>query len=143
MRRDSVGIHRDAAILHEGGLARYQTMADLGCFRQTRLTCWVCVPNANPRVEDQFLPTLKREILRRGLVGLPSALVSSWRATSGEPIVRRLIEEGAAAFEEAERTFRLIERESPIPMTPFTRRRALGRCVYGSSPECDFGSYAA
>jgi len=96
-------------------------MADLGCIRQTRLTCWIRVPNWRQRVEDQFLPALKREINRRGLAGCPSAFVSSWRATSAEQIVRRLIEEEAGAFEEAEKTFRLIERECPAPLTPFTR----------------------
>jgi hypothetical protein len=34
--------------------------------------------------------------------------------------VRRLLAEEEAAFEEAEKTFRLIERESPVPLTPFT-----------------------
>jgi hypothetical protein len=71
--RNPGGIHGDAAILHEGGIGKYQTMADLGCFRQTRLTVWVRVPNPHRRVEDQFLPTLKREIQRCGLIGLPSA----------------------------------------------------------------------
>ncbi len=119
--RDSGGIHADAAILHEGGISRYQTMADLRCFRQTKLTVWVRVPDLNPSVKDQFLPTLRREFNRRGISGLPSAFVSSWRATSGEQIVRRLIEEEAAAFEEAEKTFRQIERECPVALTRFTR----------------------
>ncbi len=119
--RDPVGIHCDAAILHEGGIGKYQTMADFGCFRQTRLTVWVRVPNPQQRVEDQFLPTLKREFQRHGFIGLPSAFVSSWRSTSGEQIVCRLMEEEAAAFDEAEKTFRLIERECPVKLTLFTR----------------------
>ncbi len=118
---DLAGIHGDAAILHEGGISKYQRMADIGCFRQTRLTVWVRVPNPHRRIEDQFLPTLKREINRRGLAGLPSAFAGSWRATSSEQIVRRLIEEEAAAFDEAEKTFRQIERECPVTLTPFTR----------------------
>src|SRR5262249_6310312 len=119
--RDPDGIHAAAPILHEGGIGKYQTMADLHCFRQTKLTVWVRVPGLDPSVKDQFLPTLRREFNRRGISGLPSAFVSSWRATSGEQIVRRLIEEEAAAFEEAEKTFRLIERECPVKLTPFTR----------------------
>ncbi len=118
---DPVGIHPAAAILHESGIRKYQTMADLGCFRLTRLTVWVRVPNLSPSIEDQFLPMLKREIHLRGFKGLPAAFIASWRATSGEQIVRRLITEEAAAFAEAEKTFRQIERECPMKLVPFTR----------------------
>jgi hypothetical protein len=119
--RDLAGIHHDAAILHDGGIAGYQAMADLGCFRQTRLTVWVRVPNPHRRADNQFLTTFKREIETHGLAGFPAALASSWRAASAEHVARRLLDEEAAAFEEAEKTFRLIERECPVKLKPFTR----------------------
>src|SRR5262249_3678303 len=115
--RDRDGVHTDATLLHDGGIGKYRTIAALGCFRQTTLTAWVRAPNPNRRFEDQFLSMLKREIKSRGLINFPSALVSSWRATSGEAIVRRLLHEEAAAFEEAEKTFRLFERECPVKLT--------------------------
>jgi hypothetical protein len=119
--RDRDGVHYGAALLHDGGIAGYQAMAGLGCFRQTRLTLWVRVPNPHRRAEDQFLPTFKREIKTHGFASLPVALASSWRAASVEQIARRLLDEESAAFEEAEKTFRLIERECPVKLTPFTR----------------------
>lgn len=119
--RDRTGVHYDAALLHDGGIAGYQAMADLGCFRQTRLTVWIRVPNPHRCADDQFLPTFKREIKTHGFAGLPVALASSWRAASGEQVARRLLDEEASAFEEAEKTFRLIERECPVKLTPFTR----------------------
>jgi hypothetical protein len=119
--RDVSGIHREASLLHEGGIQHYAGMAALGLFRQTVLTCWVRVPNPHRRAEDQFLPTLKREVNRGGLTRLPFALARSWQAASSEQIVRRIVGEEQEAFEEAEKTFRLIERESPLTLTPFTR----------------------
>jgi len=119
--REVSGIHREASLLHAGGIQHYAGMAALGLFRQTVLTCWVRVPNPHRRAEDQFLPTLKREINRGGLTRLPFALARSWQAASSEQIIRRIVSEEQEAFEEAEKTFRLIERECPLTLTPFTR----------------------
>jgi hypothetical protein len=119
--RELNGAHAGATLLHDDGIGRYQEMASLGCFRQTRLTAWVRVPNSNLRVEDPFLPAFKREIRRCGWSNLPAALVSGWRSASGERIARRLLSEEEAAYEEAEKTFRLFERECPVKLRPFTR----------------------
>jgi hypothetical protein len=118
--RDPNGVHAGATLLHEGGIGKYQDMAALGCFRQTRLTAWVRVPNPHLRIEDPFLPAFKREIKRRGWRNLPSALVAGWRNTAGEQVVRRLLAKEAAAYEEAGKTFRLFERECPVKLTSFT-----------------------
>jgi hypothetical protein len=119
--RDWNGTHPEAELLHNGGVQHYAAMASLGLFRRTVLTCWVKVPNANRQVEDQFLPTLQREIGSNGLKNLPLALAKSWQAASSEQIVRRIISEEQEAFEEAEKTFRQIERECPLKLVPFTR----------------------
>lgn len=118
---DWSGVHQEAELLHNGGVQHYAAMASLGLFRQTVLTCWVKVPNPNRRIEDQFLPTLRREISRNGLKNFPTALAKSWQAASSEQIVRRIINEEQEAFDEAEKTFRQIERECPLKLTPFTR----------------------
>lgn len=119
--RDWLGIHEEAALLHDGGVQKYSAMAALGLFRRTALTCWVRVPNPNRRIEDQFLPTLKREIKKNGLAHFSLAFIKSWQAASSERIVRRIMSEEVAAYEEADKTFRLIERECPLKLTPFTR----------------------
>lgn len=119
--RDWSGIHPEAVLLHERGVQKYAAMAAFGLFRQTVLTCWVRVPNLNRRVEDQFLPVLKREIARNGLAHFPLAFIRSWREASSDQIVRRIMSEEEEAFEEAQKTFRLVERECPLNLTPFTR----------------------
>jgi hypothetical protein len=127
--RDKVGIHPEAALLHDGGLRKYVEMAGRGLFRQTVLTCWVRVPNPHARAEDQFLPALRRELEGGGLKRLPAALAAGWRASSAEQVVRRVIAEEREALEEAEKTFRLVEREDAIRLTRFTREE-LWSAVY-------------
>jgi len=119
--RDRSDVHREAVLLHDGGVQKYWAMAAFGLFRQTVLTCWARVPNPNRHIEDQFLPTFKREIRKNGLIRLPFSFANSWRAASAEQIVRRIVSEEQQAFEEAEKTFRQIERECPLKLTPFTR----------------------
>ena len=120
--RDRMEIHPLASILHDRGLQTYASMAEAGVFRRSVLTCWVRVPSlGRDRAEDLFLPTLKRELPRRGAIGLPQALVMSWRASSTQQIVRRSIEEETTAFEEAEKVFRLIEREGALKFMRFSR----------------------
>src|SRR5262249_45450071 len=68
--RDLAYVHPEARLLHRTGIGKYAEMAALGCFRQTKLTAWVRVPNPHQQIEDQFPPTLKREIGRRGIGGL-------------------------------------------------------------------------
>src|SRR5262249_17344454 len=131
MARDLAGVHSEARLLHEAGIDKYRDMATLGCFRQTKLTAWVRVPNPHQYIEDQFLPTLKREIGRRGIGSLPSAFVSSWRASSGEQIVRRIRDEEAAAFEEAEKIFRFVQREWPVKLIPFGREELWAAAFLG------------
>jgi hypothetical protein len=118
--RDWSGIHQEAALLHNAGVRRYAAMATLGLFRQTLLTCWVRVPNHSRRIDDQFLPILRQEIKKNGLTHLPLGFIESWRASSSDRIVRRIISEEEEAFEEALKTFRLVERECPLKLTPFT-----------------------
>ncbi len=125
------GTHQEAELLHNGGVQHYAAMASLGLFRQTVLTCWVKVPNPNRRIEDQFLPTLRREIGRNGLKKFPIALVKSWQAASSKQIVRRIISEEQEAFEEAEKTFRQIERECPLKFTPFSREELWAAAFLG------------
>jgi hypothetical protein len=119
--RDAMHVHPAAALLLEGGLQHYAALAGAGLFRQTVLTCWVRVPNPKRRVEDLFLPTLRREVRQRGWRHLPNALARSWHAASAEQVVRRWQGEEEEALAAAEKTFRQIERECPLTLTPFTR----------------------
>jgi hypothetical protein len=120
--RDSSGVHPLAALLHDCGLQTYAALAAAGNFRRSVLTCWVRVPSSlKGSADDLFLPSLKRELKDQGLSGLPRAIAVSWKASSAQKLVRRAMDEEEAAFAEAEKTFRLIERENALRFTRFTR----------------------
>src|SRR5262249_8386782 len=128
--RDPFEIHPSAALLHDQGLQTYAELAGAGSFRRSALTCWVRVPSPlKDCADDFFLPNLKRELKDQGLVGLPRALAESWKASSGRQIAIRTIDNEEAAFAEAEKTFRLIEQESALRFTRFTREE-LWEAVY-------------
>lgn len=131
MARDGYGLHPAATLLHDGGLRQYAQLAAAGHFRRTTLTIWVRVPNPHQHVSDQFLPTLKREYQQHGIGELPAALAKSWQAASAEQIVRRIQAAEAAALTEADKTFRLIERECPLALTPFTREELWAAVYFG------------
>lgn len=120
--RDRLDVHEAAANLHEQGLGIYADLAAAGAYRRSVLSCWVRVPNPGRGTrEDLFLPTFRREWKQRGWTGLGSAFAAGWRASSSQAILRRSLAEEAAAFAEAEKVFRLIERESAMTFTRFSR----------------------
>src|SRR5262249_31712875 len=128
--RDPFDIHPLAALLHDQGLQTYAALAAAGNFRRSALTCWARVPSPfKASADDSFLPTLKRELKSQGLMGLPHALAASWKTSSASKVIRRAIDEEEAAFAEAEKTFRLIEREGALRFTRFTREE-LWEAVY-------------
>ena len=87
------------------------------------LTAWVHVPNPAKKKESSgaFFPTFTRELRARGISGFGQALAASWTSSRSDGILRRIIEEEQASFLEAEKTFRLIEREGPVKLTRFSR----------------------
>lgn len=119
--RDLTGVHAAAALLHDQGLATYAALAAAGSFRRSALTCWVRVPATQTPAADPFLPALRRELKSQGWRHLPRALAAGWQASSGPRIVSRTAREEAAAWAEAEKTFRLVERDHTIRFLPFTR----------------------
>ncbi len=120
--RDRFDVHRAAAELHEQGLGVYADLAAAGAYRRSVLSCWVRVPNSGRGTrEDLFLPTFRQEWKQRGWAGLGSAFAAGWKASSSQANQRRSLAEEAAAFAEAEKVFRLIEREGAMTFTRFSR----------------------
>lgn len=120
--RDTACVHPLATILHNCGLQTYADLAMVGNFRRTALTCWVRVPNTGrQQTDDLFLATLRQEGKQQGWTGLPRAFLTAWQSATSQAIVRRTSEEERAAFAEAEKIFRLIEREDALRFTRFTR----------------------
>jgi hypothetical protein len=132
--RDENDIAPLAGLLHTMGICFYEDAAIGGAFKQHTLSAWVRVPVKHHNDESRkglgrFFPTLKREIAMRGLLGFVGALLHTLRETSNDRITRRTIADEQQAIDEAEKTFRLIEHQSPLRLQPFTRQE-LWEAVY-------------
>jgi len=121
--KDTVGTQPLANLLHTMGVCYYQDAAEGNIFRQHTLSVWVRVPVKHHNDESRrglgtFFPTLKREMQTHGKV---AALLSAFRSASSDSLIRRTVTDENHAVEEAEKTFRLIEHQSPLKLTAFTR----------------------
>src|SRR6185295_6833069 len=61
------------------------------------------------------------EIKRHGWMRFAAAISAGWESSSDEGIIRRIEADEREARIEAERVFRLIERESPLQMKRLSR----------------------
>jgi hypothetical protein len=123
-----------AGLLHTMGVTFYEQVAAQGAFREMNLSVWVRVPIKHQNDEANkglvaFFPTLRAELRRHGLASIFAAILSSWRALAQTDVTRRLIEDEKQSCDEAERTFRVIERQSPVSLKAFTRDE-LWKAVY-------------
>ncbi|MDX6404639.1 MAG: type secretion system protein TrbE [Blastocatellia bacterium] len=156
--KDESNILSSADLLHMMGVDFYDRVAAQGGFRQQVLSAWVRVPVKHHNDEAKkgfgaFLPTLKREREARGTLGFLAALLAAVRATTTEAITQRTVAEERQAIDEAEKTFRQIEHQSPIKLNPFSRAELwnalyLGHCQNSDSvpqlpndPGCDVNDY--
>ena len=132
--KDKAGTSQLANLLHTMGVCFYEDAAQAGLFRQHTLSAWVRVPVKHRNDESRrglgtFFPTLKREIAVRGKLGFMGALLHAFRKTSSDSLIRRTITDERHSVEEAEKTFRLIEQQSPLKLVSFTRNE-LWEAVY-------------
>lgn len=132
--RDEENIDPHASLMHMMGTCFYQDAAMGGAFKQHTLSAWVRVPVKHRNDESRkglghFFPTLKRELALRGKLGLIKALAQTLSETSNDRITRRTIADERHAIEEADKTFRLIEQQSPLRLKRFTREE-LWEAVY-------------
>lgn len=123
-----------AGLLHTMGICFYQDAAVGSAFKHHTLSAWVRVPVRHFNDQKQqglarFFPTLKRELALRGALGFIAALFATLRETSNDRITRRTITDEQHAIDEAEKTFRLIEQQSPLRLKPFTRQE-LWQAIY-------------
>ena len=124
--RDEGRTHPDAALFHSLGVQYYQEAALRGAFKRSVLTLWVRVPvkhssDAHGRGLNNFVPAVSREIKRHGWMRFAAAISAGWESSSDEGIIRRIESDEREARIEAERVFRLIERESPLEMKRLSR----------------------
>jgi hypothetical protein len=125
-RGDEVLTHPEASLLHAMNLDFYKTVAESRVYRHGKLSVWVRVPvrqmgDATSKELSAFIPAVGREIRRQGVSRLIRAIRSSYAATHDDGVVRRLLDDEHTAREQAEKVFRLVERECPLALRRFDR----------------------
>jgi hypothetical protein len=125
--QDKADVAPLAGLLHTMGICFYQDAALGAAFKQNTLSAWVRVPvkhfnDQNQQGLARFFPTLKRELALRGALGFIGALFTTLAETSNDRITRRNVIDEQQAIDEAEKTFRLIEHQSPLHLKSFTRQ---------------------
>jgi hypothetical protein len=123
-----------ANVLHTMGVCYYQDAAQAGAFRDHTLSVWVRVPVKHHNDESHrglgtFFPSLKRELAARGKLAFIAALLSTLKKTTSNTLVSRTVKDEKHSIEEARKTFRQIEHQSPLQLVPFTRQE-LWEAVY-------------
>lgn len=101
-----------AQLLHEKGVLHYQFLTNTGLFRRTKLYCFVYVPT-DEKPTNQFFPTLQAEFKKNGLKGLVDAISLAFKADN-EAILRREKSAEEAAYNRAQKVFRIFEREQSL-----------------------------
>ncbi len=123
---DGVLTHPEASLLHAMNLDFYKTVAESRVYRHGKLSVWVRVPvrqagDATSKGLSAFIPAVGREIRKQGLLRMARAVRSSYTATRDDGVVRRVLEEENEAREQAEKVFRMVERECPLALRRFDR----------------------
>ena len=126
--------HPEASRLHAMNIDYYKTATEAGAYRHGMLSVWVRVPVRQPDDAisnglSAFIPAVGRGIRRQGFSHFAHALRSIYAGTRDDGVVRRVIEDEAAAKGQAEKIFRLIERESPLSLHRFSREE-LWEAIY-------------
>lgn len=117
-------VHPGARILHDTGLEYMRGKAIGGAFRREKVSLWVQVPssggdNSNAGLAA-FFNTLLEEIKKDGVKNISSAVARAKAVSASDRITRRMVKEERAAFKEAEKVFRQIERECPLKIERLT-----------------------
>lgn len=126
--------HPEASQLHAMNIDYYRAATESRAYRHGMLSVWVRVPvraagDATSNGLSAFIPAISREIRRQGVSNFARALRTSYAGTRDDGVVRRVIEDESQAKEQAEKVFRLVERESPLSLRRFTRDE-LWQAVY-------------
>jgi hypothetical protein len=125
-RGDGALTHVEASRLHAMNIDYYRAATEAGAYRHGVLSVWVRVPVRQPNDSTSqglsaFIPAAGREIRRQGITHFVQALRLSHAETRDDGVILRVIEDETQAREQAEKVFRLVERECPISLRRFGR----------------------
>ncbi|MGA9772980.1 MAG: GTPase domain-containing protein [Blastocatellia bacterium] len=133
-RGDGSLTHIEASRLHAMNIDFYRAATEANAYRHGMLSVWVRVPvrqlnDATSQGLSAFIPAAGREIGRQGIAHFVRAIQSSYADTQNDGVIRRVMEDEAQAREQAEKVFRLVERECPISLRRFGREE-LWQAIY-------------
>src|SRR5262245_19860991 len=131
---DPSQLHPEAARLHAMNVDFYATAAAAGVYRRQALSLWARVrvrkkgDDANSGL-SAFIPAVLDEMGKHGIAKLPQTVRAIWAETADDGVVRRLLRDEREARDLAEKVFRLVERECPLPLRRFNHEE-LWQAVY-------------
>jgi len=134
--RDYKNTHFPASRLHDLNIDFFKAMADAGTFRQERGSLFVRVPinhshDYSLRGFNSFAASIARDWRMYGLKGLKATTSSNWSKSRSDGVIRRIHSYEEESVRKAEKSFRLIELQSPISLRRLEREE-LWRAVYKS-----------
>lgn len=134
--RDYKRTHFPAARLHDLNIDFYKALTDAGSFRQQRASLFVRVPtthkdDASSHGFNQFVSSMAKDWREYGLKGLRHNSANNWSKSRSDGVVHRTRAHEGDAVRAAGKLFRLLEMQSPVPLTRLNRQQ-LWRAVYQS-----------
>lgn len=134
--RDYRQTHFPAARLHDLNIDFFKAMTDARSFRQQRASLFVRIPTNHQEDRssygfNSFVSSMVRDWRDYGFRGLRAKAADNWSASRNDGVVRRIAAYEAESVRKAEKLFRLLEMQSPVPLRQLTRDQ-LWRAVYQS-----------
>ncbi|MBA3716225.1 MAG: hypothetical protein H0W76_27855, partial [Pyrinomonadaceae bacterium] len=129
-------VYLPACRLHDNNVDFYKALADAGAFRTENASFNITVPvhltdDDTSRGLSAFVPAVLREVRDGGIRHFSHAVAQAHVNTRDDGVVRRLINAEAKAYEKAEKVFRFVEMQSPVPLRRLERKE-LWEAVYQS-----------
>ncbi len=134
--RDYKQTHFPAARLHDLNIDFFKAMTDARSFRQQRASLFVRIPTNHQEDRssygfNSFVSSMVRDWRDYGFRGLRTKAADNWSASRNDGVVRRIAAYEAETVRKAEKLFRLLEMQCPVPLRQLTRDQ-LWRAVYQS-----------
>ncbi|MDQ3649249.1 MAG: hypothetical protein M3458_03005, partial [Acidobacteriota bacterium] len=129
-------VYLPACRLHDNNVDFYKALADACAFRTEHASFNITVPvhladDDTSRGLSAFVPAVLREVRDGGIKQFPRAVSQAQAITKDDGVVRRLFADEQKAYEKAEKVFRFVEMQSPVPLRRLDRAE-LWEAVYRS-----------
>ncbi|MGH9914043.1 MAG: hypothetical protein ACRD63_02000 [Pyrinomonadaceae bacterium] len=124
--RSYANVYLPAARLHDNNVDYYKALADAGAFRIENASFNVTVPATREDASKgigALIPVFGEEIKELGIKNFARAFTAARASTRDDGVVRRLVASEQEAYQKAEKVFRFIEMQSPVPLRRLEREQ--------------------